>query len=146
MRRRPGVLGLLAVALLAAAPPAARAGEDRITLRFDRVLAELDLSEDQRARVLALRQQFEAEMRALAEALHRRAAELRGRVEETPGEPRAIEELVQEIGRLQTEVLRARVRAIRDLREVLPIKQQGRLKTIEENLRGVRGPVPAPGK
>ena len=146
MRRRRSLLGLLAVALLAAVAPAARAGEDRITLRFDRVLAELDLSEDQRARVLALRQQFEIEMRALTETLQRKAAELRGRVEETPGEPRAIEELVQEIGRLQTEVLRARVRAIRDLREVLPIKQQGRLKTIEENLRGVRGPAPAPGR
>ena len=137
-----GATCLLAVALLAAAPPAAHPGEDRITLRFDRVLAELDLSEEQRARVLALRQQFETEMRALTEALQRKAAELRGRVEETPGEPRAIEELIQEIGRVQTEMLRARVRAIRHLREVLPVKQQSQLKTLEEDLRRTRGPAP----
>lgn len=142
MMVRAGASCLLAVALLAAAPRAAHPGEDRITLRFDRVLAELELSEEQRARVLALRQQFETEMRALAEALHRKAAELRGRVEETPGEPRAIEELVQEIGRVQTDMLRARVRAIRNLRDVLPVKQQSQLKTLEENLRGTRAPAP----
>ena len=146
MMVRAGASCLLAVALLAAAPPAAHPGEDRITLRFDRVLAELDLSEEQRARVLALRQQFETEMRALTETLHRKAPELRGRVEETPGEPRAIEELVQEIGRVQTEMLRARVRAIRNLRDVLPVKQQSQLKTLEDNLRGTRGPAPAPGR
>lgn len=132
---------LLAIAGLAAAPPGAHAGGDRIALRFDRVLAELDLSEEQRARVLALRQQFEAEMGALVEALQRRAAELRGRLEETPGEPRAIEDLVQEIGRMQTEVLRARVRAIRDLRAVLSLKQKARLRELEESLRRVGGPA-----
>ncbi len=144
MKGRRAVAGALAIALLAAAPPAAQPGEDRITLRFDRVLAELELSEEQRARVLALRQQFEADLRALSEALRRKAAELRERVQETPGEPRAIEDLVQEIGRVQTEMLRARVRAIRDLRDVLPPKQQSRLKALEENLRGARGPAPAP--
>jgi Spy/CpxP family protein refolding chaperone len=146
MRRRRAVAGVLAIMFLAAAPPAAQPGEDRINLRFDRVLAELELSEEQRARVLALRQQFEADMRALAEALRRKAVELRERVEETPGEPRAIEDLVQEIGRVQTEMLRARVRAIRDLRDVLPPKQQHRLKALEEILRGARGPAPGPGK
>jgi Spy/CpxP family protein refolding chaperone len=137
---------MLAMVLLAVAPPGAHPGEDRITLRFDRVLAELELSEEQRARVLALRQQFEADMRALAEALRRKAVELRERVEERPGEAQAIEDLVQEIGRVQTEMLRARVRAIRDLRDVLPPKQQTRLKTLEETLRGARAPAPAPGK
>ncbi len=132
---------LLALAGLAAAPAAGHAGGDKIALRFDRVLAELDLSEEQRARVLDFRQQFESETRALAEALRRRAAELRGRLEEAPGEPRAIEDLVQDIGRMQTEILRVRVRAIRDLREVLSAKQQARLKELEESLRRVGAPA-----
>ncbi len=132
---------LLALAGLAAAPPAAQAGGDKIALRFDRVLAQLDLSEDQRARVLGLRQQFEADMRALTETLQRRAGELRGRIEEAPGEPRAIEELVQDIGRMQTEILRARVRAIRDLRDVLSARQQDRLKELEGSLRRAGGPT-----
>ena len=138
--RRHAAALLLAIAGLAAASPPARAGGDRLGLRFDRVLAELDLSDDQRARVVGLRQQFEAEMHALAEALQRRAAELRGRIEETPGEPRAIEDLVQEIGRMQTEILRVRVRAIRDLREALSAKQRARLKELEESLRRAGGP------
>ena len=132
---------LLALAGLAAVPAAGHAGGDKIALRFDRVLAELDLSEEQRTRVLELRQQFEAETRALAEALRRRAAELRGRIDETPAERRAIEDLVQEIGRMQTEILRARVRAIRDLRDVLSAKQQARLKELEESLRRASGPA-----
>ncbi len=132
---------LLALAGLAAAPAAGHAGGDKIALRFDRVLAELDLSEDQRGRVLEFRQQFEADTRALTEGLRRRAAELRGRLEETPGEPRAIEEMVQDIGRMQTEILRVRVRAIRDLRDVLSPKQQARLKELEESLRRASAPA-----
>jgi len=131
----------LAIAGLAAIAPAAHAGGDKIALRFDRVLAELELSEEQRARVLALRQQFETEMRVLTEALRRRAVDLRGRIEETPGEPRAIEDLVQEIGRMQTEILRARVRAIRDLRDALNAKQQVKLKELEESRRRVGAPA-----
>ena len=140
---RQAAVMLLALAGLAGAPAAGHAGGDKIALRFDRVLAELDLSEEQRARVLGLRQQFEADMRALTEGLGRRAADLRGRLEETPGEPRAIEELVQDIGRMQTEILRARVRAVRDLRDALSVKQQARLKELEESLRRTSGP-PAP--
>ncbi|HEY7675729.1 MAG TPA: periplasmic heavy metal sensor [Candidatus Methylomirabilis sp.] len=138
---RCAAAALLAVAGLAAAPAAAPAGGDKVVLRFERVLAELDLSEEQRARVLGLRQQFEAEIRALTEALRRRAADLRGRIDETPGEPRTIEDLVQEIGRTQTEILRVRVRAIRDLREVLNPRQQARLRDLEESLRRVGGPA-----
>ncbi len=138
---RPAAAVLLAIAGLAVAPAAGHAGGDKIAHRFDRVLAELDLSEEQRARVLEFRQQFEADTRALTEGLRRRAAELRGRLEETPGEPRAIEELVQDIGRMQTEVLRVRVRAIRDLRDVLSPRQQARLKDLEESLRRASGPV-----
>jgi Spy/CpxP family protein refolding chaperone len=138
---RYAAAALLALAGLAAAPAAAPAGGDKIVLRFERVLAQLDLSEDQRARVQGLRQQFEAEIRALTETLQRRAADLRGRIDETPGEPRTIEDLVQEIGRTQTEILRVRVRAIRDLREVLSPKQQARLKEMEENLRRAGGPA-----
>ncbi len=138
---RHAAAALLALAGLAAAPAAGHAGGDKIALRFDHVLAELDLSEEQRARVLGLRQQFESDMRALTEGLRRRAAELRGRLEETPGEPRAIEELVQEIGRMQTEILRARVRAVRDLRDALNAKQQARLKELEETLRRASGPA-----
>jgi Spy/CpxP family protein refolding chaperone len=139
--RRYAAAALLAVVGLAAAPGAAPAGGDKIVLRFERVLDQLDLSEEQRARVLVLRQQFEAEIRALTEALQRRAADLRGRIDETPGEPRTIEDLVQEIGRTQTEILRVRVRAIRDLREVLSPKQQARLKEMEESLRRAGGPA-----
>ena len=138
---RHAAVVLLALAGLATAPAAGHAGGDKIALRFDRVLAELDLADEQRARVLELRQQFEAETRALTEALRRRAAELRGRLEETPGEPRAIEEVVQDIGRMQTEILRVRVRAIRDLRDVLSAKQQARLKELEESLRRASGPA-----
>jgi Spy/CpxP family protein refolding chaperone len=134
---------LVAAGGLAAAPPAAHPGGDRVVMRFDRVLAELELSEDQRQRVVALRDRFEAEMGALAKALHHRAEDLRGRLEETPGEPRTIDDLVQEIGRLQTEILRVRVRAIRDLREALSARQQLRLKELEESLRRARGPAPS---
>jgi len=133
---------LLAAAGFALAPPIAHAGGDRVALRFDRVLAELELSEEQRARVLVLRTRFEADMGGLAEALSRKAADLRARIEETPGEPRTIDDLVQEIGRVQTEMLRARVRAIRDLRDVLNAQQQARLKALEEKLRAVRGSAP----
>ncbi len=132
---RYAAAAFLAVAGLAAAPAAAPAGGDKIVFRFERVLAELDLTEEQRARVLGLRQHFEADMRALTEALQRRAADLRGRIDERPGEPRTIEELVQEIGRTQTEILRVRVRAIRDLREVLSPRQQARLRELEESMR-----------
>jgi Spy/CpxP family protein refolding chaperone len=134
----------LAMAAAAALDPPARAGEERGLLRFDRVLTDLDLTEEQRARVLGLRNRFEGEMGPLVELLNRRAVELRGRIEEAQGEPRAIEELVQEIGRVQTEMLRVRVRAIRDLREVLNIQQQSRLRVLEEKYRPVRGPAPAP--
>ncbi len=136
---------LLAAVGFAVLPPAAHAGGDRVALRFERVLAELELSEDQRARILALRSRFEADMGALAEALSRKAADLRARIEEAPGEPRTLEDLVQEIGRVQTEMLRARVRAIRDLRDVLNAQQQARLKAMEEKLRSVRAPA-TPGR
>jgi len=136
--RRAAVL-LMALAALVMASPEPGAGADRIAVRFDRVLAELELSEEQRERVLALRGQYATEMRALVEALSRKAADLRGRIEETPGEPRAIEELVQEIGRMQTEMLRARVRAIRELRELLHARQQAKLRELEESLRRGRG-------
>lgn len=140
--RRAVVLFVAAAGLTALVTPAARAGGDRVAMRFERVLAELDLSEEQRGRVQSLRSRFEADMSALAEALARKAADLRARIEETPGEQRTIEDLVQEIGRVQTEILRARVRAIRDLRDVLNPQQQARLRALEEKLRSVRGPAP----
>lgn len=140
--RRHALAVLLAAAGLAAMPAAGHAGGDRVALRFERVLAELELSEEQLPRVLALRSRFEADMGALVESLTRKLADLRARIEETPGEPRTIEELIQEIGRVQTEILRSRVRAIRDLRDVLNAQQQARLKVLEEKLRSMRPPAP----
>lgn len=136
-------VGLLLVAGLAAAPSAARAGGDGVGLRFDRVLAELDLTENQRQRVLALRSRFAEDTAALTRALYGRTAELARRLEEPSGDPQTIEALVQEVGRLRTDLLRVRVRAIRGLRDALSPEQQARLKVLfEESRRGAAVPPP----
>jgi Spy/CpxP family protein refolding chaperone len=132
---------LLSATWLAAAPAPAQAGGDGVGLRFDRVLAELDLTEDQHQRVLALRSRFAEETAALTRVLYRRAAELARRLEEPSGDPQAIEALVQEVGRLKTDLLRVRVRAIRELRDALSADQQARLKVLfEESRRGAAAP------
>ena len=143
MMIRSLAVGLLVTAGLAVAAPAARAGGDGVGLRFDRVLAELDLTEAQHQQVLALRGRFAEETGALTRALYRQAGELARRLEEPAGSPQAIEALVQEIGRMKTDLLRVRVRAIRELRDALSPEQQARLKVLfEESRRGAAPPAP----
>lgn len=142
MTIRALAVGLLVAATgLAGASSGARAGGEAVSLRFDRVLAELDLTEDQHQRVLALRSRFVEETAGLTRVLYRRAAELARRLEEPSGDTQAIEALVQEVGRLKTDLLRVRVRAIRELRDALSADQQARLKVLfEESRRGAAAP------
>lgn len=140
---RAAAILLLAILASVAIGPAASAGGDRVALRFHQVLAELELSEGQREVVLTLRRRLEADLHRLGGALRRKATELSRRLEATPGDERAIEELVQEVGRLRTEMLRLRVRAIRDLQALLTAEQQSRLGALEDRLRRGAG-VPRP--
>lgn len=140
---RVAAILLLAALASAAIGPAASAGGDRVPLRFHQVLAELELSEEQREAVLTLRRRLEADLHRLGGALGRTATELSRRLQATPGDERTIEELVQEVGRLRTEMLRLRVRAIRDLRVLLTAEQQSRLGALEDRLRrGAGAPRP----
>ncbi len=148
-RFRGAAMLLLMAALVWSAAPAEAGpdGQGRKGPGPNAILARLDLTAEQKARVKEIRETGQAETRSLAKAMTRLRHELQGEMLADEPDPANVRELAQQIGDIRTkqEIRRLETRlAVRqeltpEQREQLLLMEQRRARP-ERQGQGPRGP------
>jgi hypothetical protein len=142
MMRRLSTLALILGMLVVQSRLYAQENRDPATETWEAIKEKLQLSHEQMLRVREIKQRNAVDLATLKQKLDSHVSELKSMLEQEPADRQRIEQVVQEIGRLQTQRVRVQTHTIYEIRSILNPEQKRILKTFRHGTRegGSLGP------
>jgi Spy/CpxP family protein refolding chaperone len=133
--RKLSALALILGILLAQSQLDAQESKDPVPETWEGIKEKLQLSDEQMLRVREIKERNTVDLANLKQKLDSHVAELKRMLEQEPADRQRIEQLVQEVGRLQTQRVRVQTHTIYEIRSILNPEQKRILKSFRRGTR-----------
>ena len=133
--RKLSALALILGILLAQSQLDAQESKDPVPETWEGIKEKLQLSDEQMLRVREIKERNAIDLANLKQQLDSHVAELKRMLEQEPADRQRIEQLVQEVGRLQTQRVRVQTHTIYEIRSILNPEQKRILKSFRRGTR-----------